>query len=606
MFSHLWNLIKGVIDSMIGPTTIESSLHITPLMSTKMTDAMELWNHMYKDEAPWLKEATVADPVGIHSLGLPSLIASEKARMATLELKSKITVPNEDSSYESDEEFDSDTGVGLGTPNGKLKQKFESSAKKEGQSRAKFLDDAYQREIIGKIRTQLEYGIAKGGLVIKPYLTWTPKIDDDGNIVKGEDIPSLSVEYIQADSFFPISFNSSGKITEAVFVQTKQQENIIYRRLEYHKLIGTKIVVKNKAYKTTLSSNQDNMDYSASIDLGTEVPLDTIEEWSTLEPEAEITNVDRLLFGYFKMPEANNIDPMSPLGISGFARAAKLIEQADIQYSRLLWEFEATEAAIDVDVNALVERNDGAGGHHTSRPILQERLFRQIDLGTDDTYKVFTPTIRDHSIVNGLNQILMRIEDVCALSRGTLSEVTSEARTATELKILKQRSYSANAEIQHALEETLKDVVYIMNVYCTLYDITEDGQYDVSFEWDDSILVDIDMELSKRLTLLQNGLASKVETRMWYFGETETQARDALAVIDEENRQAIIDNMEFQKMLGGQDETMAEDGTTPEDVVAGAQQGEQVQAEEASLADIEAPEAEEAKLTQVDEQLEEV
>ena len=69
------------------------------------------------------------------------------------------------------------------------------------------------------------------------------------------------------------------------------------------------------------------------------------------------------------------------------------------------------------------------------------------------------------------------------------------------------------------------------------------GQYDVNFEWDDSIIVDVDTELTKRLTLMQNGLVSKVENRMWYFGETERQAREALDKIQEDNQQAMEENM---------------------------------------------------------------
>jgi hypothetical protein len=78
-----------------------------------------------------------------------------------------------------------------------------------------------------------------------------------------------------------------------------------------------------------------------------------------------------------------------------------------------------------------------------------------------------------------------------------------------------------------------------MNVYCDLYQITPDGDYDVSFEWDDSILVDVDRELNKRLTLYQNGLESKLEIRKWYFGETERQAREALAKITEEQLTSV-------------------------------------------------------------------
>jgi hypothetical protein len=76
-----------------------------------------------------------------------------------------------------------------------------------------------------------------------------------------------------------------------------------------------------------------------------------------------------------------------------------------------------------------------------------------------------------------------------------------------------------------------------MNVYADLYSITPPGEWDVSFEWDDSIIVDVDTELEKRILLMQNGLASKVENRMWYFGETERQALEALAKIDKEQQQ---------------------------------------------------------------------
>ena len=298
--------------------------------------------------------------------------------------------------------------------------------------------------------------------------------------------------------------------------------------------------------------------------LGTEISLSEVPEWKDIPAHATVKNVSRLLFGYFKMPDANTIDPHSPLGMSGFAKAKYLIREADKQYSRLLWEYEGGELAIDIDRDALQFMEDAEGGGHSVMPSLQKRLWRQIDLGESDTYRPYSPALRDNSLINGLNTILMRIEDVCALSRGTISDVAAEARTATEFKILRQRSYSSNLEIQHALETALRDTVYAMNVYCTLYNIVGDvkyddngivqaaeiGQYDVSFMWDDSILVDVESELQKRLTLQNAGLESKVGVRMWYYGETEKQARDALAKIDEERQEAIEKNMMVSSQLG--------------------------------------------------------
>jgi len=118
-----------------------------------------------------------------------------------------------------------------------------------------------------------------------------------------------------------------------------------------------------------------------------------------------------------------------------------------------------------------------------------------------------------------LNNQLMRIEDACALSRGTLSVVTeSEARTATELKILKQRSFSANQDIQKALQQSFEQLFVIMEQYCTLYNIVAQGEYEVAYKWDDSILVDKESERQQDLIEVKNGLMSKREYRMKWYG----------------------------------------------------------------------------------------
>ena len=89
-----------------------------------------------------------------------------------------------------------------------------------------------------------------------------------------------------------------------------------------------------------------------------------------------------------------------------------------------------------------------------------------------------------------------------------------------------------------------------MNVYCDLYNITKDGEYEVSYEWDDSIINDTDTELTKRMILIQNGIASKLETRMWYFGETERQAKEALMRVQQESLESVQANVAEMELLG--------------------------------------------------------
>lgn len=549
MFSSIWSKLKELLRKMIGVNTIQKTLHIEPIISSKMANAIELWSLMYEDNSPWLQEPTLADPVKVTSLGLPAFIASEKARMATIEMKSEITTPTEsvtgaNPNYEPPA-VDEDGNLQISN-----EPEFITKEVILGDTaRAEFLNTQYTK-VKNKIRNQLEYGIAKGGLVIKPYIvisditTDGENTDTENNIRQDVDI---EFDYIHADNFFPIAFDGNGKITEAAFVQVKTDKSTVYTRLEYHKLQNNMVTVTNLAFKKENCTQPSTTDFDS--DLGEQINLTEVPEWADLQPVTQIENVDRLLFAYFKMPEANTIEAHSPLGVSGYSRAVKLIKEADLQYSRMLWEFQGGELAIDIDRDAFNTVEDEEKNTYEIPNMLQARLMRKVDLGNSETYQVFNPPYRDASLINGLNNILMRIEDVCALSRGTLSDVAAEARTATELKILKQRSYSANAEIQKALEDALKDLVYVMDIYCTLYKVTAPGEYDISFEWDDSILVDVETELNKRITLMQNGLASKLETRMWYFGETERQAREALNNVSQENKQSMEENL--SNIIGG-------------------------------------------------------
>ena len=550
---------------------IEETLHVLPTVSDQMAEAIDLWTQMYLDNAPWLHEPDAEDKTRVVSLGLPAFIAGEKARMAVIELKSEITAPTETKRIPNPKYYPpiSDAFGNVRT-SGEAPTIVEETIKGDTR-RADYLNKQYHDKLLKKIRTQLEYGTAKGSLIIKPYVvrskvTGVAGISEE-NQTKNKETEKeqyqykMEFDFIQSDCFYPIAFDGSQNLIDVAFIQTITRGDQLFTRLERHKLNVNNVTIENYAFRCLNSNTEEGYSGISGLTLGTEIKLTDVPEWKDIPPKATVNNVDKLLFGYFKMPEANNIDTHSPLGISCFSRAKNLIKDADEQYSRLLWEFEGGELAIDIDRDAL-QFLDGQGSVMSQ---LQNRLYRTIDLGESDTYKPFSPSLRDASLLNGLNNILMRIEDVCYLSRGTLSDVAAEARTATEIKILKQRSFSSNKDIQEALQTALEDVIYAMNVYVTLYNIVGDikytdgkvdtskmGSYDVSFEWDDSILVDEQTELQTRMSLMQAGVESKLELRMWYFGETQKQAQDALDKIQEENRQAIEQNMVMSSQLGKQ------------------------------------------------------
>ena len=61
--------------------------------------------------------------------------------------------------------------------------------------------------------------------------------------------------------------------------------------------------------------------------LGKEVPLSAVPEWANLEEAVTILHVKKPLFAYFKIPNANNVDDSSPLGVSVYSRAVDDIKK---------------------------------------------------------------------------------------------------------------------------------------------------------------------------------------------------------------------------------------------------------------------------------------
>ena len=506
MFTKIMAMIRQVIRRMLPLKTVEQVERIETPLSADMINALDEWYKAYCDQSPWVNGDTVK------SMNLPAMIASEIARQVTLEMQWNITGKTQDREQpEPDENTEEPTPEELDNP------------------RAEYLRNEFEK-LMAELRKRLEQGCAAGGMAVRPYPN-----TDDGHIYFG---------WTMDWSLYPVSFDENGDLKDVIFRDVYQDGEITYTRLERHTVEGDRVKVTQRAFKSKFKDQ-----------IGTEVPLTAVDQWKNLEPEATLVGTDGQMFGWFKVASANNVDVDSPMGISVFHKALKVIKQADLQYSRLLWEFEGSELAIDVDPLALrpqkPDSRTGAGELKYEMPKLNERLFRGVNLD-EDHYSVFSPAIRDTALLNGLNRLLMMIEDLSGLSRGTLSDAPLEARTATELRILRQRTYATIADNQAALERCLRDVVRAMDKYATIYHLAPEGEYELSFEWDDSILTDRAQEMQERLELMAQGIISKAEMRQWYTGETEPQAKAAIQAIQQEvldqNMDAMMQQMQVQSM----------------------------------------------------------
>lgn len=294
----------------------------------------------------------------------------------------------------------------------------------------------------------------------------------------------------------------------AIFIDQIIKGNEVYTRLEYNELNNTTLVIRNKAYKGSKNSSA----------LGTKISLSQVPEWQEIQEETQIQNVNKLLGGYFKIPIANPVDNTSVRGVPIFANAIEILEEIDKQFSRTLWEYEGSELALDVDMTAFQKDNTG----EYILPKGKKRLFRMLDLGDENTWNVFSPTIRDTSLFNGLNEWLRQCENQCGLSFGVISKSTEVEKTATEIKSSKQDYYITVSDIQRALQIALEDLVYGIDTLMTLYKIPHKTNPEISFDWDDSILVDSEKKQSQALIERNAGLIDDVE----YFVQTRDYSED--------------------------------------------------------------------------------
>lgn len=381
------------------------------IISGKMESAIARWAAEYEGKPPWAGKL-------IKSIGLPAGIAAEAARMVTMEVK--LTVA--------------------------------------GSVRAEYLD-AQLSPFRDALENNVELAAALGGIIFKPYVC-------DDRIV---------IDAVQGDCFYPTSFDTSNRMTGAIFVDQIVRRNTVYTRLERHEYAAGTHVVQNKAFS---SGN--------TMDLGKEIPLESVPEWAQIAPEVSFAEVARPLFGYLKMPFANRVDRHSPLGVSIFAGAEDLIQNADEQYSRYLWEFEGGELAIDAAADYLQAGPDGK----QVLPKGKQRLFRAHNSKDANFYEVFSPALRDESIKRGFNAILRRVEFACGLAYGTLSDPQTVDKTAEEVRASKQRSYSTIKSIQRSVETAIDDLVYAMDQLASAYHLAPSGEVEVTYDWDDSIIND--------------------------------------------------------------------------------------------------------------------
>lgn len=349
----------------------------------------------------------------------------------------------------------------------------------------------------------LEYALALGGMVIKPYY-------DEG---------SIKLSFVDATAFVPISW-SNGNIYEAVFPFKFVEKKKHYTHLEWHVFEDGVYTIKNELYES-----------SSETVTGQKVPLTTSEKTRELESIVPIEHVTHPFFVYIRPNTANNIDLGSPLGISIYANAIDTIEAIDTAFDSFHREFRLGKKRILVPSKFIRTIVDPHNGRATRLFDTSDETYEQYasELSDDNNdIKDISVELRIDEHVAGINALLNIFAMQTGFSTGTFTFDGQSMKTATEVISENSKTFKTKKSHEMIIEGALTELVNIVVNIAELYDVREFGslesEYDVQVAFDDSVAEDRTADINRQILLVNSGLQSKVEAMMKIYKISEDKA----------------------------------------------------------------------------------
>ena len=328
----------------------------------------------------------------------------------------------------------------------------------DGSARAVWLQEQIDN-IYFKLRDWVEYGCAYGTVILKPN--------------------GKGIDLVTPNNFM-ITDCENGEISGVVFVNRDVVGKKYYTRLEYHRFIDDMYAITNRCYV----GDTEN-DISKRIDID-KTP------WSELIEESFIQNVDSPLYGVLKMPHANNVDVDSPMGLPIFSDAIEELKDLDIAYSRNSKEILDSKRTVLLDSDRLLP----SGGKVAQTGTYFDRQRESMGLpdyvknvygnGTEDFYQEINPQLNTDTRLSGLNALLSQIGYKIGYSNGyfVFNESTG-IQTATGVEAEQQRTIQFIKDVRDKVESCLDRVIYSLNVFADLYNLSPVGTYEITFDFGD-------------------------------------------------------------------------------------------------------------------------
>lgn len=361
---------------------------------------------------------------------------------------------------------------------------------------------------------------------------------------KGKKIVSMAFGY---GGVIIVPYAKGGKIYYNIVPQNRltidsyEGENItgatvLAERKVVQQAIGNpKIYLRWTNYKVQNGNITITQEYTDEQGHSVSVP----DFWSNILDKQTITGVDRVLFGYLKSP-INNRKANDKYGVPITYGCDATIKEIKDTMKQLYQEYKLKETFVGVD-KLMFDKND---------KLPASGLFKMVDAGDDGFWQIYDPAFRPYT--DRLEELYRRLEHEIGTSAGILSQVATANATATEIKRAMYDTFTIVDDMRTNIEKAIDDFVYSANVLANAYNISPNGEYNVSYEWSYNLLEDSQEAFSQLVLANSKGVVSGAEIRQFiYPDETIEESQKAI----EEIKSQMTDETEnYRRIVGNEEE----------------------------------------------------
>ena len=349
-------------------------------------------------------------------------------------------------------------------------------------------------------------------------------IVNDGGEITNKSLAYITNDFVPAIYCRPLTFNNKQVEDIAFLFENTNNINIILHIKDTRKVI----VIDNVEYPNENYNNYDIINVKMNkLAIDNDKIIQDSYVFKTKSPTK--------LFQIIQPNIANNVDLDSPLSVSVYANAIPTLKAIDNAYDSLNNEIELGRKRIVADSDQFTRVNEKGQTLRTFDTkdglfYIVPRAEGRISDGQKQLLEDISGQLRVNDIVAALNQHLNTLSSKVGLGENYYRYTDAQKGVTTATQVISENStlYKNMRKHEILLKDTLQDMVlaliYLNNNFTSNPTITELKKEDIVVQFDDSIIEDTEAQKTSDRQDVNNGVMSKVEYRMKYYGEDEETA----------------------------------------------------------------------------------